>query len=111
MKNSEKYHKWISKNINTEHFFLAFIFGSVARNVEKPNDCDLFLVTKHKTNSDLWKTMRLENENLKNNFFECFDLELSIQLFSKDEFNEELSFIKLTLERQKTLIIDELNIK
>lgn len=111
MKNSEKYIEWIYKNIKRENFLLAFIFGSVAKNIENPNDCDLFLVTKHKTNSDLWKIMRLENERLKRDFYKVFNLELSIQLLSEDEFNEKLNFIKLTLESPKILIINELNIK
>jgi len=111
MKNSEKYIKWISENINRDNFLLAFIFGSVAKDVVKPNDCDLFLVTKYETNSDLWKLMRIENERLKENFYKIFNLELSIQLLSKYELNENLEFVRLTLESQKILVINELNIK
>lgn len=111
MKTSEIYHKWISENIKSEDFLLAFIFGSVARNVDNPNDCDLFLVTKHKTNSELWKLMRLENETLKNKFYAQFNLELSIQLLSENEFNEKLNVVELIVESPKIIIIDNQNLK
>jgi len=111
MKNSEVYSKWLIKNINSDNFLLAFIFGSVARDVEKPNDCDLFLVTKLETNSDLWKLMRLENETLKKRFYTSFDLKLSIQLLSEDEFSEKLKFIELTLQSPKIILINTLGIK
>jgi predicted nucleotidyltransferase len=111
MKNFEIYAKWISDHLNSKNFLLALIFGSVARNVEDPNDCDLFLVTKLQTNSDLWKLMRIENKVLKQKFYTKFKLELSIQLLSKEEFSEDLSFIKLTLKSPKIVLIDKLNIK
>lgn len=111
MKNSEVYSKWLIENINSNNFLLAFIFGSVVRDVEKPNDCDLFLVTKLETNSDLWKLMRLENETLKERFYTSFDLKLSIQLLSEDEFSEKLKFIELTLKSPKIILINTLGIK
>jgi predicted nucleotidyltransferase len=111
MKNFEIYTKWISDNINSENFLLAFLFGSVARNVENPNDCDLLLVTKLQTNSDLWKLMRMENEVLKQKFYTNFELELSIQLLSEEEFSEDLSFIKLTLKSPIIVLINKLDIK
>lgn len=106
MKNSKVYTKWLTDNINKRNFNLAFIFGSVARNTEKPNDCDLFLVTKLETNSDLWKIMRLENETLKKMFFIQFNIDLSIQLLSENEFNENLKVVKLIVESPKIMIID-----
>ncbi len=106
MKYSEVYTKWLTDNINKRNFNLAFIFGSVARNAEKPNDCDLFLVTNLETNSDLWKIMRLENETLKNMFFIQFNIDLSIQLLSENEFNENLKVVKLIVESPKIMIID-----
>jgi predicted nucleotidyltransferase len=111
MKNFEIYSNWISDHLNSKNFLLAFIFGSVARNVKNPNDCDLFLVTKHQTNSDLWKLMRIENEVLKQKFYTKFEFELSFQLLSEQEFSEGLSFIKLTLKSPKIVLIDKLNIK
>jgi predicted nucleotidyltransferase len=106
MKNSEVYAEWLTENINKSNFHLAFIFGSVARNAEKPNDCDLFLVTNLETNSDLWKIMRLETETLKNTFYIKFNLDLSIQLLSENEFKENLKVVKLIIESPKIIIID-----
>jgi hypothetical protein len=55
--------------------------------------------------------MRIENKVLKQKFYTKFKLELSIQLLSKEEFSEDLSFIKLTLKSPKIVLIDKLNIK
>lgn len=111
MRNYEDYYLWLSTNLNKENFSLGFIFGSVARNEKEPNDCDLFLVTKHKTNSELWKFMRNQNKTLKEKFYQNFNLELSIQLLTLDEFNEQSKFIKLTMKSPKIVIIDEMNLK
>lgn len=48
--------------------------------------------------------MRLENEILKERFYSIFELELSIQLLSENEFNEGLKFVELTLKSPKIVL-------
>lgn len=83
---------FISKYVDGELFIRVFIFGSVARGVKTPNDCDLFLVTSAKADTADWKFLKELIIEMKIEFKSHFDLNLNVCLNTKTEYLEGSEF-------------------
>lgn len=109
MENLSEMIEFISSSCIEEYCTYSFIFGSVARNVDNPKDCDLFWVTEIKPESKKWFEMKKYIQSIKDNFNNKFNLKLNITLNTLVEFNEGSDFKSRILSRQK-IITKELNI-
>lgn len=71
---------------------LSFLFGSVARGVEKPNDCDMALVVR----SDFteWRELAAVVSRLRAAFALRFGLPLNILILREDEWDDPLPIIQ-----------------
>ena len=83
---------WLNSNLSKEVFEIAFIFGSSAIRYTDPKDCDLLLVTKFEPQDEEWQDVRFGIDELKNEFLKQFQVPLSVQLYSKTEYQEPSYF-------------------
>ena len=70
----------------------AGIFGSVAKGVSTPNDCDLYVVSDKSPNSDQWKRLKDELSKIRTDFKIEFNLPLNIALLTIEEWKENYLF-------------------
>jgi predicted nucleotidyltransferase len=82
-----------SRNIST-----IGIYGSVARGVDRPNDCDLLIIASVDVESEKWFSLREHINSIKIDFLKNFELPLNVTLLTEGEWLENKSFFKdLTL--------------
>lgn len=77
----------------------CFIFGSLAKGVEKPNDCDLLWVTTALPDSSSWVELQSLIIEIKVKFKNKFGLPLNILLYTIGEFNENTDLKKRIFDR------------
>lgn len=83
----------------------SFIFGSIAKGSQNPNDCDLFIVTNQTPFTEKWKYFINEMEQLKVEFEIKFSLKLNVTINTEKEFNE-LSEFKARILKGSTIEIN-----
>ena len=81
------------------HIIYSFVFGSVARLTLVPGDCDLLIVTSLSPQIKEWDGVRKKKDGLCKLFSKEFDLNLSAILLTKDEYLEDIPFLKRILRR------------
>lgn len=94
----------VSKISNQENCRLCFIFGSIAKRSENPNDCDLFWLTSSSPETENWNLLQKRVSCLKKEFLEKFNLPLNIFIYTLDEYNENSEFKKRIFKRPKIVI-------
>lgn len=96
--------EFLSKYANNESCLFSFIFGSVAKGNNHPNDCDLFWTTKAYPETKEWNEMKVHIEEMRNIFFEKFNLKLNVLINTVDEFMEGSEFKSRILNRPRIMI-------
>ncbi len=94
----------ILKINNQENCRLCFIFGSIAKGSEKPNDCDLFWLTSSLPETENWNLLQKMISSLKKDFLGKFNLPLNIFIYTLDEYRENSEFKKRIFKRPKIVI-------
>ena len=72
----------------------AAIFGSIARSSEKPNDCDLLIVSNANVDSEEWWSLRKHVKVIGADFSRNFLLPLNVALVTEGEWEENRSIYK-----------------
>lgn len=70
------------------------IYGSVARGVDRPNDCDLLIIALVDVESENWFALRQHINSIKMDFVKNFELPLNVTLLTEGEWFENKSFFK-----------------
>lgn len=91
--------EFLALKINKEYILNSFIFGSLAKGLKAPNDCDFFIVTNQTPNGSNWKDFINETESLQEKFELRFGLKLNITINTEKEFDEDTAFKKRILSR------------
>lgn len=91
--------EFLELQINKEYVLNSFIFGSLAKGLKAPNDCDLFIVTNQTPNCSNWKNFIKETDLLKEKFEFQFGLKLNIIINTEKEFDEYSAFKERILNR------------
>lgn len=102
-----RYRDWLSARIDPEHVDLAFLFGSVLLDSKTANDCDLFLVTQAEPATSKWIIQRSLLKQLSRLFEEAFNLKLSIELLSQQEYVQWLTWKDTIFHSPKLLILGD----
>src|SRR6266496_647173 len=74
------------------------IYGSIARHSEKPNDCDLLIVSLVDVESEAWLSLRQRISSVRLDFVDEFGLHLNVALLTEGEWAENASFFTDLLE-------------
>lgn len=73
---------------------IAAIFGSIARNSEKPSDCDFLIVSNADVDSEEWQSLRKHIHSVEIEFARNFSLPLNVTLVTEGEWEENRSIYK-----------------
>ncbi len=92
---------FLKECINKDYILNCFIFGSLAKGKETPNDCDLFVVTNQIPHNKEWRQVLTELEQLQERFELKFALKLNITINTEKEFSEYSPFKERILNRQR----------
>lgn len=84
------------------------IFGSIIRNVAKPNDCDLLLIYDLIPGNTLWDSELAKLKYLRLAFFERWKIRLSILVFNFREIGDANFFIRDFLHEELIVIRGQL---
>ena len=90
---------FLKQSINKEYILKCFVFGSIAKGIENPNDCDLFIVTNQTPFKKEWKQFLNEIEQLQESFELKFGLKLNTTINTEKEFSEYSAFKERILNR------------
>lgn len=96
--------RFLSEYTDNKYCLLSFIFGSVAKYEQRPNDCDLFWTTTACPDTEQWNEMKSIIFEMKKNFELEFGLQLNVCINTKDEFFEGSEFKSRILERPKIIL-------
>ncbi len=103
--NKEKVFLFLLKKLTNVNIVKAFLFGSFVTDKEKPNDCDLFIVTNQTPLTDNWKEFLNAVDVIKVEFLESFGLSLNVSINTEKEFTEESAFRTRILAKKIVEII------
>lgn len=92
-------------NLDKVFIIKAFIFGSLANDKPKPNDCDLFIVTNLHPKNENWAHFIEHVESVKKLFYREFNLKLNTTINTKNEFEEKSNFKERIFARKTIEII------
>ncbi len=90
--NATSYSTWLHKRLSVQSVSVAFLFGSVVRGHSATNDCDLFLVTCRAPGTVEWSLLRDALQQVSRQFYDSFRIPLAIELLSKAEYEEWLTW-------------------
>lgn len=96
---------FLEKSLNKNYILISFIFGSIAKGSDYPNDCDLFIVTNQLPKMKEWKVFLSELELIQIKFEEVFKLKLHITINTEAEFLEDSPFKNRILNKPTIKII------
>lgn len=87
---------WMVCNLaeQSSHISKLAIYGSIARNSDEPNDCDLLIVSSANVESEIWLSLRQHINSLETDFMNRFKLPLNVALLTEGEWIENKSFYK-----------------
>ena len=76
---------WIFSTFNrhAKHISKIALYGSVIRNSDAPNDCDLLIVSSAGIESKSWLSLRQHINAVKTDFAENFKLPLNVALLTE----------------------------
>lgn len=89
---NQSFSVWLQCHLPLDEFVVAFVFGSVAKSLAHPRDCDLFLVTKLGSGTTQWEELRCRLAGVCKLFEHQFKLPLSIELLSVPEYEQWLTW-------------------
>ncbi|WP_314244736.1 nucleotidyltransferase domain-containing protein [Empedobacter tilapiae] len=96
---------YLKTSLNKNYIVNSFIFGSIAKGSNNPNDCDLFIVTNQLPHLKEWKEFLKELESVQSKFQEIFKIKLHITINTENEFLEYSPFKDRILKRPSIKII------
>ena len=96
--------EYLKQSIARKYVIKCFIFGSIAKGVTNPNDCDLFIVTNQEPRDKDWIKFLSDLDQLEKSFELKFSLRLNLTINTEKEFYE-YSLFKDRILKQSILII------
>jgi predicted nucleotidyltransferase len=100
MPNKESVLTYLRSTLRHEYIIKAFVFGSFVTEKERPNDCDIFIVTNQTPDKNSWADFIKFINTVKNEFKKIFNLPLNASINTQTEFTEESAFRKRVLNRK-----------
>lgn len=79
---------------HSDYISKVAIFGSIARNASKPNDCDLLIVSPKNVDSEAWQSLQKRIKEIGTDFLSEFSLPLNAALLTEGEWIENQSIYK-----------------
>jgi len=109
LNNIEFLSSWLNAEISKigQHIILSYVFGSVAKGILAPNDCDLLIVTKLNPHASEWNTLRKNRDKLCKIFAKKFNFQLSVILVTKEEYLEVNPLFSRILSRPIIFVYGE----
>jgi hypothetical protein len=102
---------WFNDWLRRENFnpLFAGIIGSVASQINMPNDCDILIVVEDSFDNEYWQIIQRKKKKLINCGKKIFHIPLHLTILSRREIREQSSFVATILRKPIIVIIGDLN--